>query len=552
MAIEQLFSEVGNNLASKYSQNNNSELKKYLRNPVQHSIFLHDISEAEVIKAIHSLKNSNSTGYDDFTTKFVKLSSTILAPALVKIFNLSIHTGVYPDSLKMAKVIPIFKKGDPSSVNNYRPISILSPINKIFEKIIYSRLISFIEKYQILYKYQYGFRKNHSTEHALIELVDQIRLNMDKKLMTCGIFIDLSKAFDTVNHHILLAKLENYGIRGKTLDLLKSYLTDRKQYVHIENCKSQIRSVTCGVPQGSVLGPLLFLLFINDLPTCCPLGKVRIFADDTTIFFHSDNIEDIILTTRNIMTQLTSWFNANKLTLNADKSSFTIFRSGRKIIPNIPDHVEFLGKKLIRTTHIKSLGIILEENLNWSLHINEICNKLKRLFHIFYNIRNFFSKDNIKTIYYTMIYSRIKYGISLYGQAGTSKLKRIQTLQNCLLKVLTRNTYRFSTNKLHNSLDLLKVEDIAVQEVVTFVHNYFSNSLPPVFAGYFATLASQHERNTRNGSKLLRIDDHDTDIAASSTKILGAKLWNKLDKSLKGIPNVKNFRAKFKKHILQY
>ena len=151
-----------------------------------------------------------------------------------------------------------------------------------------------------------------------------------------------------------------------------------------------------------------------------------------------------------------------------------------------------------------------------------------------------------------MIYSRIKYGISLYGQAGTSKLKRIQTLQNCLLKVLTRNTYRFSTNELHNSLDLLKVDDIAVQEVVTFVHNYFSNSLPPVFAGYFTTLSSQHGRNTRNGSKLLRIVDHNTDIAASSTKILGAKLWNKLDKSLKGIPNVKNFRAKFKKHILQY
>jgi hypothetical protein len=247
---------------------------------------------------------------------------------------------------------------NPKSVNNYRPISILSPINKSFEKIIYSRLINYIERSQLLYKYQYGFRKNHSTEHALIELVDQIRLNMDKKQMTCGIFIDLSKAFDTVNHQILLAKLENYGIRGKALDLLKSYLSDRKQYVHIENCKSQICSVSCGVPQGSVLGPLLFLMFINDLPACCPLSKVRIFADDTTIFFHSDNIEEIISTARNIMTQLTSWFNANKLTLNADKSSFTIFRSGRKIIPNIPEHIEFLGKKLIRTTHIKFLGII--------------------------------------------------------------------------------------------------------------------------------------------------------------------------------------------------
>ena len=175
---------------------------------------------------------------------------------------------------------------------------------------------------------------------------------------------------------------------------------------------------------------------------------------------------------------------------------------------------------------------------------------MKRLFHIFYNIRNFLTKDNIKTIYYTLIYSRIKYGIVLYSQAGSSKIKRIQTLQNCLLKVLTKNTYRFSTNELHNSLDLLKVNDIAEQEIVTFVHNYFSNNLPPVFDGYFSTLLSQHGRNTRNGSKLVRIIGHKTDIAASSTKILGAKLWNKLDNSLKIIPHVKTFRAKFKTHIL--
>ena len=549
-SVNNYFSEIGEKLANKFSQNNNPEFKKYLGNPVPQSIYLQEVTEAEIKNAICDLNNSNSTSHDDFTTKFVKLSSPILAPALDKIFNLSIENGIYPNSLKMAKVIPILKKGDPTLVNNYRPISILSPINKIFEKIIYSRLTSFIEKHQILYKYQYGFRKNHSTEHALIELVDQIRLNMDKKLMTCGIFIDLSKAFDTVNHEILLAKLENYGIRGKSLDLLKSYLSDRKQYVHIEKSKSQTRSISCGVPQGSVLGPLLFLIFINDLSACCPLGKVRIFADDTSIFFHSDSIEDIISTAKNIMSQLTSWFSANKLTLNADKSSFTIFRSAKRRVPNIPDHIEFQGKKLLRTTHIKFLGIILEEHLNWTLQINEICNKLKRLFHIFYNIRNFLTKDNIKTIYYTLIYSRIKYGIVLYSQAGSSKIKRIQTLQNCLLKVLTKNTYRFSTNELHNSLDLLKVNDIAEQEIVTFVHNYFSNNLPPVFDGYFATLLSQHGRNTRNGSKLIRIIGHKTDIAASSTKILGAKLWNKLDNSLKIIPHVKTFRAKFKTHIL--
>ena len=235
---------------------------------------------------------------------------------MVRIFNLAISTGVYPTNLKIAKVIPIFKKGDPTSVNNYRPISILSTINKIFEKILYARLTKYIDDFQLLYKYQFGFRKNHSTEHALIEITDQIKLSMNNNQITCGIFVDLSKAFDTVNHHMLLDKLENLGIRGKALELFRSYLSGRKQYVNIDNCKSKTRSITCGVPQGSVLGPLFFLLFINDLPNCCPSGKVRIFADDTNVFFHCNNIKELIKLGQTILNQLHSWFTANKLTLN--------------------------------------------------------------------------------------------------------------------------------------------------------------------------------------------------------------------------------------------
>ena len=307
-----------------------------------------------------------------------------------------------------------------------------------------------------------------------------------------------------------------------------------------------------GVPQGSVLGPLLFLLFINDLPKCCPNGKVRLFADDTTIFFHSNSVNDISLIGKSIMIQLTAWFNANKLTLNSEKSSFTIFKSSRKTIPNLPNKIEFLNQHIERASHNKFLGVILDENLTWNNHINELSSKLKRLFHIFYNIRNYLRKDNITTIYYALIYSRIKYGISVYGQACDSKFKKIQTLQNKLLKVLSSKNYQFSTDMLHNEFDILKIKDIIKQETITFVHKFSSNSLPPVFDDYFETLASNHNRNTRHGSHLLKIINHTTNFSAASMKIQGAKVWNRLDTNLKVITNLKNFRNKFKYSRLPY
>ena len=298
-SFNQFFSEIGIKLANKFQNNNANEYKKYLNNPAEQSLLLYRINYTEIKEAISNLKNSNSSSHDEITSKFVKISSPLLIPALEKIFNLSIISGIYPSNLKVAKVIPIYKKGDSKSINNYRPISILSTINKIFEKILHTRLTNYIENFNLLYKYQFGFRKNHSTEHALIEIVDQIRFSIDNSQLTCGIFIDLSKAFDTVDHNILLGKLEHYGIRGNALKLFKSYLSNRNQYTVTENNKSQISNIECGVPQGSVLGPLFFILFINDLPNCCPLGKVRIFADDTNVFFQCNDIKSSCIYSQN-------------------------------------------------------------------------------------------------------------------------------------------------------------------------------------------------------------------------------------------------------------
>src|SRR6218665_303500 len=245
-------------------------------------MILNPVTPSEIIDIIALMNNSYSKGYDDISMVVIKQCSVEVSSILSDVFNLSLTQGIFPDRLKIAKVIPIFKSGK-SNVANYRPISLLSPFSKILEKFFYSRLISFVNKNSILADTQYGFRKNLSTEFALLDLTNQITKALDDRQITVGIFLDLSKAFDTVNHSILLDKLEHYGIRGTPLNWISSYLSNRYQYVAIEDICSSLLPLTCGVPQGSILGPLLFILYVNDIKTITDLSLIM-FADDTNIF----------------------------------------------------------------------------------------------------------------------------------------------------------------------------------------------------------------------------------------------------------------------------
>ena len=550
-SLNTYFTKIGESLASKFP-GNNYDYVQHLGLPAEQSILFYKISPTEIQSTIDKLKDSLSSGPDELHSKFILISSSILVPALEIIFNMSLQSGIYPNKLKIAKVMPIFKKGDSTQPCNYRPISILNTLNKIFEKILHARITKYINDFNILYKYQFGFREGHSTELDLIEIVDNIRYSLDSSNLTCGIYLDLTKAFDTVNHEILMGKLEHYGIRGKAFDLLKSYLDNREQFTKLDNFKSKVNSISCGVPQGSVLGPLLFILFINDLPRCCPMGNVRIFADDTNIFFHGSSIQELINLARIIMTNLNAWFVDNKLTLNTEKSSFIIFRPKRKNFPNLPDHLVYLNFKIKRTSSIKFLGVILDEHLTWDQHINELCTKLKSMFHIFYSIRNYLNKECIKTIYFTLIYSRIKYGISVYGQIGLTKINKIQVLQNKLLKVLAHKKFRYSTNKLHDDFGILKVMDIANQEILTFVYKYFNNNLPSVFQDYFTLFGNENGTVTRNTNFNIRFIERHSMYGEKSVKVVGAKLWNNLHNDVRLATSIKLFKSKLKSAILPY
>ena len=251
--------------------------------------------------------------------------------------------------MKVAKVLAILKKGHHYLTDNYRPISLLSCFNKIFEKLIHRRLISFLDSHDVIFKYQFAFRKLHSTSFALIEITDKIKKLLDEGNLVLGIYIDLSKAFDTVDHEILLYKLAAYGIRGHANNFLRSYLTNRQQYTFINGCKSNLRHINCGVPQGSVLGPLLFLIYINDMQHAVDPNYLRLFADDTGIFLHNRHLGTLVNNSKTYFKNLKKWFACNKRTLNESKTLFYIFHTKNKHVPIELTEIE-MDSTIIRRT----------------------------------------------------------------------------------------------------------------------------------------------------------------------------------------------------------
>ena len=277
------FTQIGPKLANSITTPKNQSFRNYLTKKHKCTFEFKDINNDTVTKVIDSLKPKSSHGHDGLSVSLMKQVKDVIVEPLKIIINQMLKTGIFPNPLKIARVIPIFKKGDEHIFTNYRPISLLPAISKVFEVVIYLQLYEYLKTNNLIYDSQYGFRPEHSTELSTLELVDRLLQDMDTDKVPINIYIDLSKAFDTIDHNILLEKLEYYGVKSIELKVFQSYLQNRKQYVDIDNICSDILPINTGVPQGSILGPLLFLIYVNDIDNASTLFKALIYADDTTL-----------------------------------------------------------------------------------------------------------------------------------------------------------------------------------------------------------------------------------------------------------------------------
>ena len=355
------------------------------------------------------------------------------------IFNASIKSKTFPDDFKIARVTPIFKGGDTEGLGNYRPISILASIARIFERLLYKQLHDFLATNKILNDKQWGFRSLHSTALSLIDCSTNWLLNIDKGVTNLTVFLDIKKAFDTIDHSILLEKLRYYGIMGGELDFFRSYLRNHKQCCNVSGQLSSVKHIKYGVPQGCILGPLLFILYMNDLPCCVENGYITMYADDTSLSNSVKTCEDIDEKVIQNMLKISDWLKANKLGLNVIKTEFMLLGSSQRILKFGSLIAIRVDNNLIRrTSFVKYLGVIIDETLSWDMQIDSISKKVRKNIGVIKHVRDSVPKESLTLLYKTLVEPYFRYCSSAWGKCGTSLIDKLQTLQNRAARAVSK------------------------------------------------------------------------------------------------------------------
>ena len=526
--FNQYFSSIGCKL-SESIQNINIEPMAFVT-PVESSFHFSRISVQEVLSALNQLNLRKSPGLDGISVKLLKDTSDVIAQPLANIFNLSLQTGIFPDDWKIAKISPVFKEGNKTDCGNYRPISVISVVAKLFEGLVYNQLRTFISDNNILVKQQSGFRSEHSTETALLGLTNEWLYNMDSGLINGVLFLDLKKAFDTVDHEILLKKLHLYGIKGTTYAWFKSYIQNRKQICLMNGKMSHAREIRCAVPQGSNLGPILFLLYINDLPKCLEATRANLFADDTNLSCAGLDASEIEIKLKKDLENVHSWLRCNKLTLNDTKTEYMIIGSRYRLnkLEDFPEISLAIGDNDIkRVTSKKSLGFIIDDQLKWGMHIDAQCKNISKGIALLRRAKSFVPLHILNNMYNALVLPHMTYCSTIWNDGSNTILKKLSKLQKRAARVITRQSYEVRSTQILESLNWIPIEDTLKNRETTMTFKALTNRLPDYVQNFFKT-SENCNYSLRSNNIKLSLPKPKTNFLKRSLSYRAAQGWNEL------------------------
>ena len=473
------FSNIAANIKSQISTRQTFDpggFQGYLHDSCQQSIYLKPAEPIEIHRTIVGLKNKATL---DSKIEPLKVASTCqnFVVTLAKVINASFEEGVFPRALKTAKVIPIHKGGEKLDVANYRPISLLSSFSKIYEKLMHKRVLDFLDKNNSLFENQYGFRPGRSCEHALLNAQSTILHSLSKNQIAVLLLLDYSKAFDVIDHLTLLKKLEHYGIRGTALEWFRSYLSNRSQYVSIQGSDSSLKPIVHGVPQGSILGPLLFVIYINDLPGISNIAKFILYADDANIIVTGSSIHEILTQVNCLTDVLIKWVHSNGLALNLKKTCYMIF--SRKRIDPTNVQLKIDNEIIERKSEARFLGVIVDEKLNWAAHIKAIKVKMSRFIGIMHKIkRNLPTKARLQ-IFQSLVQSHLNFCSLVWGFAAKTHIDSLFTKQKQGIRAVMSGyvNYRYKdgmlpdhTKPAFKEYEILTVHGIIAKNALILMH----------------------------------------------------------------------------------
>ena len=536
-ALNSHFASIGRILADKITSVARTSL------PIARlsgSFQLKEISEAVVLEQLLSLKVNKAIGLDNISARLLKCGAQSISLSITKLINLSIRSGKFPGIWKCSKVTALFKSGDRTNATNYRPISILPTLSKILERVIHSQLYEHLASNSLLSNKQFGFRSKRSTATALTGFADEVLLNMERGNICGAVFLDLTKAFDTVDHGILMSKLSSVGVSPRSLEWFASYLRNRKQQTSCENNLSEALPVTFGVPQGSILGPLLFLVYINELPAVIEHSEVSLYADDTVLYCFSKEPHQLESKLNADLYNVAMWLKANKLTLNLTKTKSMLIGSNRKLVNISPMSLFIFDCKLDSVSTFRYLGIKLASDFTWSDHVEHVISKVNQRLGLLRRIKHLLPFTARLLFYNSLVLPIFDYADLVWGDKNNVELMNdLQVLQNKAAKIiLDRQLYSSSSDALV-ALKWLNLEQrrfyhrcIYVYKCINGLMDHSMELLPH---------GDIHSYNTRN-KDMLRLPRVTKNWGKQRVCYQSLKDWNNLDRNTRNAPDLVNFK----------